>query len=91
MTIYRDRYSPTVHCFYPGRNGPMPSQRMQNFRDGQEDYNLLVELRKAIDNATSDVDPDKLAIAKRLLTARDVVTNQTTYGRGPAAHRHRRS
>ncbi|NIK58441.1 glycoside hydrolase domain-containing protein [Kribbella shirazensis] len=73
--------------FYPGRNGPMPSQRIQNFRDGMEDYNLMVELRRAVDQAPSDVDPEKLALAQRVLTARDVVTNQTTYVRDPAAYR----
>jgi hypothetical protein len=73
--------------FYPGRNGPMPSQRLQNFRDGMEDYNLLVELRKAVGNASADADPDQLALAKRLLTANDVVASQVSYVRDPAQYR----
>ncbi|HEY7486137.1 MAG TPA: DUF4091 domain-containing protein [Streptosporangiaceae bacterium] len=43
--------------FYPGPNGPMPSIRLQNFRDGMEDYNLLTVLRTAVDHAPPGTDP----------------------------------
>ena len=37
--------------FYPGPDGPLASIRLQNYRDGMEDYNLLVELRQRLDKA----------------------------------------
>ncbi|WJH32902.1 DUF4091 domain-containing protein [Paenibacillus sp. CC-CFT747] len=37
--------------FYPGQDGPLASQRIQNFRDGMEDYNLLNMLRRSIESA----------------------------------------
>lgn len=76
---------------YPGRNGPMPSIRIQNFRDGMEDHNLLAALRHAVDTAPDDADPHKLALARHLLTARDVVTNQTTYVRDAGTYQHWRA
>ncbi|WP_460820795.1 DUF4091 domain-containing protein, partial [Microlunatus parietis] len=34
--------------FYPGPDGPMSSLRLENIRDGLEDYNLMQELRRAL-------------------------------------------
>ncbi|HEX4816834.1 MAG TPA: glycoside hydrolase domain-containing protein [Nonomuraea sp.] len=72
--------------FYPGREGPLPSIRIENFRDGMEDHNLLAALRKAVDDAPSGTDPGVIAQAERLLAAKDVVTDQRRYVREPAAY-----
>ncbi|WP_163509088.1 DUF4091 domain-containing protein [Fodinicola acaciae] len=74
---------------YPGPDGPMPSIRLQNLRDGLEDYNLLVTLKDAL--AHGHVDPVTRARAERLLSAYDVVTDQRQYVRDPVAYRHWRS
>lgn len=59
--------------FYPGPNGPMASIRIENFRDGMEDYNLLSLL--ADDVASNHHLPPALkAHAAKLLKASDVVT-----------------
>lgn len=73
--------------FYPGPNGPMPSIRLQNFRDGMEDYNLLTVLRTAVDHAPPGTDPRILALARDLLSGTAVVTNQRDYQRDPARYR----
>ena len=72
--------------FYPGRNGPLPSIRIENFRDGMEDHNLLAALRQAVDHAPPGTDPRLIAHAEDLLTSRSVVTNQKVYVREPAAY-----
>jgi hypothetical protein len=72
--------------FYPGRNGPLPSIRIENFRDGMEDHNLLAALRQAVDHAPGGTDPQLIAKAERLLTAHDVVTSQKSYVRDPATY-----
>ena len=33
---------------YPGENGPLSSLRLENFRDGIEDYDILIEARKTL-------------------------------------------
>ena len=76
---------------YPGPDGPIPSIRLENIRDGLEDYNLLDELRHAIDEAPPGTDPKLLARAEHLLAASDVVTDNYEYVDEPAAYRHWRS
>jgi hypothetical protein len=76
---------------YPGPEGPIPSIRLENIRDGLEDYNLLDALRTAIDEAPPGTDPDLLARAAHLLAATDVVTDNYTYESDPHAYRHWRS
>jgi hypothetical protein len=64
--------------FYPGPNGPMASIRLENFRDGMEDYNLLWVLRQRL--ATDPhIPPPLRAHATALLVADDVVTDQRTF------------
>lgn len=77
--------------FYPGRNGPIPSIRIENFRDGMEDHNLLAALRTAVQAAPAGTDPRLIARAEHLLTAKDVVTDQKRYVRDPAAYQSWRS
>ncbi|MEQ7010947.1 DUF4091 domain-containing protein [Actinopolymorpha sp. B17G11] len=76
---------------YPGPDGPIPSIRLENIRDGLEDYNLLDALRSAIDEAPADTDPKLLARAEHLLAASDVVTDNYAYEDEPDAYRHWRS
>lgn len=73
--------------FYPGKDGPLASVRLHNFRDGMEDYNLLTELRHALEAAPDDSDPAAIAEAQRLLSAAAVVTSQLDYVRNPASYR----
>lgn len=73
--------------FYPGPDGPIPSIRLENIRDGLEDYNLLDSLRAAIADAPADADPDLIARAEHLLGATDVVTDNFEYVSEPTAYR----
>lgn len=77
-------YSGDGSLLYPGPDGPIPSIRLENLRDGLEDYNLLAALRTAIDNAPPGTD---LARAKHLLVATDVVHDSYEYARDPAIYR----
>ncbi|MET9270941.1 glycoside hydrolase domain-containing protein [Kribbella sp. NPDC003557] len=72
--------------FYPGPNGPMASIRLENFRDGMEDYNLLWLLRQELQD-TPDIPPALKAHAAKLLTADAVVTDQRTFTEDPARYR----
>jgi hypothetical protein len=77
--------------FYPGPKGPIPSIRLENIRDGLEDYNLLEALKRAIDEAPPGTNPALLARAKRLLDASDVVKDNYEYTSSPHAYRQWRS
>ncbi len=72
---------------YPGPNGPVPSIRLENIRDGLEDYNLLDTLKQAIDNAPPKTDPRLIAKAKHLLGGTDVVTSNYEYVQEPGRYR----
>jgi hypothetical protein len=72
---------------YPGPDGPIPSLRLENMRDGLEDYNLLEALGEAIDSASAGTDPDLLAEARQLFTATDVVTSNYEYVWDPDPYR----
>lgn len=74
--------------YYPGPDGPLASQRLHNFRDGMEDYNLLEELQGVIDRAEAGGESgDVLADARELLHAGAVAANERTYTQSPAAYR----
>jgi hypothetical protein len=76
--------------FYPGPNGPLASIRIQNFRDGMEDYNLLEALRDRVSTArrSQDVPSDVLAEAGRLLDVpQSVVGSTIDHTEDPAAYR----
>ncbi|MEO3795433.1 DUF4091 domain-containing protein [Nonomuraea sp. B10E15] len=80
-------YAGDGSLLYPGRDGPIPSIRLENVRDGLEDYNLLESLREAIDGAPTGTDPALPAKARRLAGAKDVVTDTYEYVWVPAAYR----
>ncbi len=72
--------------FYPGPRGPMASIRLENFRDGMEDYNLLWQLAHDL-AANPQAPPPLKARAAKLLAAGDVVTDQRTFTEDPARYR----
>lgn len=72
--------------FYPGPNGPMASIRIENFRDGMEDYNLLWTLRHDL-SEHPEAPAGLRQQARRLLTADDVVTNDRAFTEDPATYR----
>ncbi|WP_147918216.1 glycoside hydrolase domain-containing protein [Ruania zhangjianzhongii] len=78
--------------FYPGADGPLASQRLHNFRDGMEDFNLLNVLQQAIDRAEQHGagEPD-LARARELLSAEAIVTDQAQFTRDAGEYRAWRS
>jgi len=76
--------------FYPGPTGPMASIRLENFRDGMEDYNLLWLLSHDL-AAKPHLPPALKAHAAKLLAADDVVTDQRNFTEDPARYRHWRT
>lgn len=72
--------------FYPGPEGPLASQRLENFRDGMEDYNLLNELQESIEQAR-DVPPKLLTRAKELLSGDGVVSTNKEYTKAAGVYR----
>ena len=73
--------------FYPGADGPIPSIRLENIRDGLEDHNLLRTLEQAIESAPPDTDRELLRQARQLLGASDVVDDNYRYVREPEPYR----
>lgn len=73
--------------FYPGPNGPMASIRIENFRDGMEDYNLLWTLSHDL-SANPHAPAGIRQQAQELLTAQAVVTDDRTFTEDPVAYRH---
>jgi hypothetical protein len=71
--------------FYPGKDGPLPSIRLSNFRDGMQDYNMLDVLAQRIAHATH-ASPSEIAHAKALLSAQSVVRNDTDYTEDPGVY-----
>lgn len=76
---------------YPGPDGPVPSIRLENLRDGLEDYNLLDSLKQAIDQAPPKTDPRLIAKAKHLLGGTDVAKSNYEYTGEPAVYHHWRT
>jgi len=74
--------------FYPGAEGPLASQRLHNYRDGMEDYNLLGVLQEAITEAEDGGTPEgDLEHARELLQAEAIVTDETEYTKDAAEYR----
>ncbi len=74
--------------FYPGADGPLASQRMHNFRDGLEDYNLLNVLEASIERADeAGISDNLLTEAKVLLNADAVVTTERVYTKDASVYR----
>lgn len=76
--------------FYPGPHGPMASIRIENFRDGMEDYNLMWLLAHEL-AGNPHASPVLKARASKLLTAGDVVNGMKTFTENPARYRAWRS
>jgi hypothetical protein len=72
--------------FYPGRFGPLASQRLQNYRDGMEDYNLLVELQNRVDRITT-APSELISHAEELLAADAVAASTREYTKDAALYR----
>ncbi|GAB3416507.1 DUF4091 domain-containing protein [Flindersiella endophytica] len=72
--------------FYPGPDGPMASIRLENIRDGMEDYNLLWVLKQRLD-ANPGAPSDVRQRAEAALSARAVVTGARTFTEDPVAYR----
>ncbi|TMV47890.1 DUF4091 domain-containing protein [Paenibacillus mesophilus] len=72
--------------FYPGPEGPLASQRLNNFRDGMEDYNLLSELELRL-NQTAGVPDHVAAQARELLHTGAVAADETHYTKDPVVYR----
>ncbi|MFK7696968.1 glycoside hydrolase domain-containing protein [Paenibacillus sp. HJGM_3] len=72
--------------FYPGPEGPLASQRLNNFRDGMEDYNLLSELEIRL-NQTAGVPDPVIAQARDLLHTGAVAADETHYTKDPVVYR----
>ncbi len=72
--------------YYPGHNGPMSSLRFENVRDGLEDYNLMQELRRAIDGHP-DAPRGLIDRAKKALAATAVVTDSRHFTEDPKLYR----
>ena len=74
--------------FYPGADGPLPSQRLHNFRDGMEDFNLLNVLQQAIERAEQHGGAEAdLARARELLSAEAIVTDEAHFTRDAEEYR----
>lgn len=76
--------------FYPGKDGPLPSIRLANFRDGMQDYNMLDLLAQRITHA-QHASPSEIAHAKALLGAQAVVRSDTDYTEDPGTYRNWRA
>ncbi|MFI5729499.1 glycoside hydrolase domain-containing protein [Kribbella sp. NPDC051587] len=74
--------------YYPGKDGPLGSQRLANMRDGLEDYNLLQELKRRA--AKPDVDPELKLKADRLLKPNYLVQGVNTHSEASEALRQHR-
>lgn len=74
--------------FYPGADGPLASQRLQNYRDGMEDFNLLSVLATAVADAEeAGVDEALVERGRAALDADAVATDEQDFTKDPAAYR----
>ncbi|SDS75629.1 DUF4091 domain-containing protein [Microlunatus soli] len=65
--------------FYPGITGPIPSVRLENMKDGLEDYALIDLLKQRADRPGAD--PQLVARARELIKAEQIVQNAFRYDR----------
>ncbi|XSS46467.1 DUF4091 domain-containing protein [Propionibacteriaceae bacterium Y2011] len=72
--------------FYPGPDGPMASLRLENVRDGLEDYNLMQELKRAL-AAHPDAPRGLVKRGEQALGARDIVTDSRHFTEDPTQYR----
>lgn len=71
--------------YYPGPEGPMSSLRLENVRDGIEDYNLMQVLRRAL--ADSDAPTEVRERAEEALGAEAIVRHSRDFSEDPRAYR----
>ncbi|RKY92695.1 hypothetical protein DRQ15_01635 [candidate division KSB1 bacterium] len=64
--------------FYPGLDGPIPSIRLENFRDGMEDYEYYVLLGK-LANANTTAGADLLSQAEEALQVNSAVVEDMSH------------
>jgi len=83
----------TAMYVYPGRDGPVSSLRLENFRDGIEDYELLLTARERLARLEEGTGADAAAIAKlrAAVSLEDsFVKDHADYSKDPTAlERHR--
>jgi len=62
----------TANYLYPGASGPLSSTRLENFRDGVEEYDLLCEARQRLSQLKATRgDAAKVAALEKALTIED--------------------
>jgi hypothetical protein len=71
---------------YPGPDGPIPSQRLENLRDGLDDHDLLTALQSAV-AGHPQADPALLSKARDLLGVSQVATGAASFTRDPHVYR----
>lgn len=71
--------------YYPGPEGPMSSLRLENVRDGIEDYNLMQVLRRAL--ADTDAPTEVRERAEEALSAEAIVRHSRDFSEDPQAYR----
>ena len=77
---------------YPGTNGPRSSLRFENFRDGIEDYDILVAARELLERLErAHADDRKLEGLRRAISLPDdFVRDSVSYDTEPSRIRERR-
>ncbi len=71
---------------YPGSNGPVPSIRWENIRDGLEDFEYLVLMREAVKRLENEEnDPGLLERARAISNLKAIVPDLVSYPRIPSA------
>lgn len=73
------------HLIYPGPDGkPLSSIRLENIRDGIEDYEYFYILNERVRNAARETDPAVLKKARELLAVNNcIVKSLTEYTKNP--------
>jgi hypothetical protein len=77
---------------YPGIDGPRSSLRLENFRDGIEDYDILKAAEEKLHQLEADDprSPRAAALRRALALPDDLVRDAVTYGLDPAKIHERR-
>ncbi|MCK4649558.1 DUF4091 domain-containing protein, partial [bacterium] len=86
--IYIDGYNGEAVLIYPGVDGhPVSSIRMENLRDGIEDYDYLVILSDLVERLKGKKVSDKISSlvkeAKEILKVNNIVENSKSYTHSP--------
>ena len=69
----------SANYVYPGKNGPYSSMRLENFRDGIEDYDLLMEAQDQLQYLIkNNGDPKKIHLLEEALDIKDSFIQNAT-------------